>query len=101
MSTIGLWYTNCLLLHDCMSQYMYKHKVTQSLLIGPRSGDLRLVQNGFTSTSYTRGRLEVYYSGQWGTVCNDFWSSTNTRVACRQLGFSSSSTSWTTSSAGG
>ena len=71
------------------------------LLIVARSGDLRLVQNGLTSTSYTRGRLEVYYSGQWGTVCDDSWSSTNTRVACRQLGFSSSSTSWTTSSAGG
>ena len=71
------------------------------LLIVARSGDLRLVQNGFTNPSYTRGRLEVYYSGQWGTVCDDFWSSTNTRVACRQLGFSSSSTSWTTSSAGG
>ena len=75
--------------------------IFQHVLIGPSSGDLRLVRNGFTSTSYTRGRLEVYYSGQWGTVCNDFWSSTNTRVACRQLGFSSSSTSWTTSSAGG
>ena len=77
---------------DCMFQYV---------LIGPSSGDLRLVQNGVTNPSYTRGRLEVYYSGQWGTVCDNSWSSANTRVACRQLGFSSSSTSWTTSSAGG
>ena len=69
-----------------------------SLLIGPTSGDLRLVQNGFTSTSYTRGRLDVYYSGRWGTVCDDCWSSTNTHVTCRQLGFSSSSTSWTINS---
>ena len=53
----------------------------------PSSGDLRLVQNGFPSSSYTSGRLEVYYSGQWGTVCNDLWSSTNSRIACRQLGF--------------
>ena len=64
-------------------------------------GQLRLVRNGFSHGTFTSGRLEVYYSGQWGTVCNDLWDSTNTRVACRQLGFLGSSTSWTTSSAGG
>ena len=61
------------------------------------SGDLRLVRNGLTSSSYTSGRLEIYYSGQWGTVCSDFWDSSNTAVACRHLGFAGSSlTSWTT-----
>ena len=70
---------------------------------GPSSGDLRLVQNGFTSSYYRRGRLEVYYNGQWGTVCIDGWTQTNTRVACCQLGFSdaASSTSYRTSSAAG
>ena len=70
---------------------------------GLRSGDLRLVRNGRTSSSYIRGRLEVYYSGQWGTVCIDGWTRTNTRVACRQLGFTdaASSTSYRTSSAAG
>ena len=66
------------------------------------TGDLRLVQYGLTSSSYTSGRLEIYYNGQWGTVCNDFWDSANTGVACRQLGFTGSGlTSWTTSSLGG
>ena len=65
------------------------------------AGDLRLVQNGISSSSNTHGRLEVYHSGLWGTVCDDFWSSANTRVACHQLGLPTTNTSWTTSSAGG
>ena len=56
---------------------------------GQVSGQLRLVgRNGRTSSSLTAGRLEVYYSGQWGTVCDDQFLQTEADVACRQLGFS-------------
>ncbi|XP_056891870.1 neurotrypsin isoform X1 [Takifugu flavidus] len=33
------------------------------------------------------GRLEIFYHGQWGTVCDDGWTDWNTQVACRQLGY--------------
>ena len=40
--------------------------------------------------SYNEGRVEIYYNGVWGTICDDGYSSINTAVICKQLGFGSS-----------
>ena len=46
-------------------------------------GDVRLV-NG---DSDYEGLVEVCFSQRWGTVNGDGWSSVDTRVVCRQLGY--------------
>ena len=51
----------------------------------PQNGDVRLVNTN--NNINISGRLEVYYEGRWGTVCDDFFNNNAARVVCRQLGF--------------
>ncbi|XP_027138437.1 deleted in malignant brain tumors 1 protein-like [Larimichthys crocea] len=46
-------------------------------------GQIRLANGGNSSCS---GRVEIFFHGQWGTVCNDSWSLLNAQVVCRQMG---------------
>ena len=51
---------------------------------------------GDVSARNTNGFLEVYYMGEWRSVCDDGFDQYDADVACRMLGYSSAETFMTT-----
>ncbi|XP_061684283.1 HHIP-like protein 1 [Syngnathoides biaculeatus] len=49
-----------------------------------RVGSVRLVSSDGLSD---RGRVEIFIRGEWGTVCDDLFTTKAGTVVCRQLGF--------------
>ena len=43
--------------------------------------------NGNRPSESHEGRIEICYSGQWKTICDDNWENSNAEVVCTQLGY--------------
>eukprot|EP00057_Strongylocentrotus_purpuratus_P030235 XP_781085.3 PREDICTED: scavenger receptor cysteine-rich type 1 protein M130 [Strongylocentrotus purpuratus] len=74
--------------HNSYGVHSCSHSMDVGLTCGEyvEPGELRL-ENGDDRS----GRLEIFYNGQWGTVCNDNFGEDEARVACQQLNLDSSS----------
>ena len=74
-------------------------EATLRVNVDDNTGDLRLVDGTLTTEDGTpcEGRLEIYYDGKWGTICDDYWTEDDADVACRALGFAGGSVEeWST-----
>ncbi|XP_063044017.1 lysyl oxidase homolog 3A isoform X1 [Engraulis encrasicolus] len=74
---LGLWLSPCL----CQTTPLEKD-----------DGKIKFRLAGYPR-KHNEGRVEVFYKGEWGTICDDDFTMGNAQVLCHHLGFVSA-TSW-------
>ena len=59
------------------------HADSTQIWSNPYNGQVRLTGGN----TVNKGLVEIYCNGQWGTVCDDLFGSTEANSVCRQLGY--------------
>ena len=56
------------------------------------NGVIVLYRNGINSSSYYYGIVQIWYNGQWGNICDDYYyDQYEADVICHQLGYTGAS----------
>ncbi|XP_025102094.1 deleted in malignant brain tumors 1 protein-like isoform X3 [Pomacea canaliculata] len=74
-------------LEQCSHRGFYPHGCTHSKDVGVICNITQPMKARLVNGTMAAGRLEIYFNGEWGTVCNNNFGKEELQVACRMLGF--------------